>query len=71
MFPTKSLHFIFSYIKIGWKLLCIVIMVTAALVTIAKIHEQAKCPANIPKAELEGDDDGLWGESCWVKTVKM
>lgn len=27
-------------------------MFTAALVTIAKIYEQGKCPANIPKAEL-------------------
>lgn len=32
---------------------------TAALVTIAKIYEYAKCPANIPKAELEGDDGAV------------
>lgn len=40
-------------------------MFTAALITIAKIYEQAKCP---PKAELRGNDGvvgrGLLGKNC-------
>lgn len=43
-------------------------MFTAALVTIAKIYEQAECLANIPNTELKGDDravgKGLLGKNC-------
>lgn len=44
-------------------------MFTAALATIAKIYEQAKCPANIPKAELE-DDDGAVGRGLLGKNYQ-
>lgn len=40
---------------------------TAAWITRAKIYERCKCPANIPKAELEAGG-GLWGKGSWVKT---
>lgn len=43
-------------------------MFTAALITIAKIYEEAKCPGNIPKAQLESNDRavgrGLLGKNC-------
>lgn len=59
---------LFFLCKNKLKTIHIVMMFTAALVTIAKIYEKAKYPANIPKAELGGDDGtvgrGLLGKNC-------